>query len=150
MPHFTVQYVDTAEQLAALLWKYSRSLAEAVWRLSARKISALSGDLFAEGNPLNSIDPSLGTAARADLWRRQLQQFHGISASAAEAIAGRWPSPRALYQALRAAPDPVGLLAATPLANSRRFVGEELAVKIATFMVTSEPGRLLKSGTCKT
>ena len=150
LPHFTVQYVDTAEQLAALLWKYSRSLAEAVWRLSARKISALSGDLFAEGNPLNSIDPSLGTAARADLWRRQLQQFHGISASAAEAIAGRWPSPRALYQALRAAPDPVGLLAATPLANSRRFVGEELAVKIATFMVTSEPSRLLKSGTCKT
>ena len=150
LPHFTVQYVDTAEQLAALLWKYSRSLAEAVWRLSARKISALSGDLFAEGNPLNSIDPSLGVAARADLWRRQLQQFHGISASAAEAIASRWPSPRALYQALRAAPDPVGLLAATPLANSRRFVGEELAVKIATFMVTSEPGRLLKSGTCKT
>lgn len=135
--------IDTENELAMLLFRYSRSLSEQIFRTTIKGRSHL--DFYIQTDRFSTIDPKDPENFRT-LWRQQLLQFPNITHDVAELIANVFPSPRILYQKLIESSNPIEMIANLKPGNeSTRRIGTELAHKINLFMTTTNADIVLKT-----
>lgn len=140
--------VDCEQELANILFRYTRSIVEQIFRIDRQGRTNI--EFFALSEKNHTIDPTKNDDCKRQLWLQQLLQFPNISNDIAEAIVNRFPRPLILFNKLKSSLSSItaiNMLAdIQSISNTNRKVGNELATKIYLFMISNNPDQILKTG----
>lgn len=147
-PNFKVSivYVNTPNDLASTIFRYTKSIAEQVAR---QEKSCCNFSWYAEADNKSTVDPK-EPKDYEKLWKRQLMQFPKVSFDIANAIVEKYSTPTSLIDAFNQSNNPQRLLEDLIVvrkqasgSSSERRIGPEVARRIHLFMTSRDGDELI-------